>query len=607
MKYLAESPASDPKSREVIDLIESIHQIRDADPEKRDLQQYAELIRRLCRADSVLLLAAEAEIAVLAETSGAANRDAVLAALRSENIFQRALQNGFAYTLAKELLILVVRIRGMANAFQVISLPSMERARLNEVVLRALLAADFGATGTTEGGGGAHMLSMVDLVAAVMVQEKFGTAALALVNGVVSQFALDFSALCWVVNDAPEVVAISHLDKFDVKSELVQLLVDAAQEALDSGLDLRWPSNSGQSGAQLPGLLQLFEKQGFAHLCALPVHQPNGAISAVLFVASHGADQTLDSVEHLKIGMELLEPRLLDLYRADLAPPVRMVRALRSKLVGLLGAEQLWLKFSVLVFLLLLAASLLIRYPYRVEAPAELSTDAMRVISAQFDGRIDQVLVSAGELVEAGAELAILDTRDLLQQQRETQDEVTRYETELGKARASNDLAEAQISQAKLDEAHSKLQRVSDLILQADNRAPFRGIIVEGERKDLIGAPVKKGERIFKIAQTENLYINLMIPEKEIRSVAAAAEGEMQLLGRPDQRSRFRILSIIPVSVVQGQEGSHFQARALIEQAPEDWWRPGMTGLAKIDAGERQIFWILTHRVLDFLRMKFWF
>jgi hypothetical protein len=38
----------------------------------------------------------------------------------------------------------------------------------------------------------------------------------------------------------------------------------------------------------------------------------------------------------------------------------------------------------------------------------------------------------------------------------------------------------------------------------------------------------------------------------------------------------------------------------------ENWWRPGMTGLCKLEAHKHSLFWILTHRTVDFLRMKFW-
>ena len=37
-----------------------------------------------------------------------------------------------------------------------------------------------------------------------------------------------------------------------------------------------------------------------------------------------------------------------------------------------------------------------------------------------------------------------------------------------------------------------------------------------------------------------------------------------------------------------------------------NWWRPGMSGISKINVGKRNVLWILTHRTIDFLRMLLW-
>ena len=52
--------------------------------------------------------------------------------------------------------------------------------------------------------------------------------------------------------------------------------------------------------------------------------------------------------------------------------------------------------------------------------------------------------------------------------------------------------------------------------------------------------------------------------------------------------------------------GVVFEARAGLQSAPADWWRPGMTGIAKIDMGERSLWWIFTHKTSDYLRRKLW-
>jgi len=49
-----------------------------------------------------------------------------------------------------------------------------------------------------------------------------------------------------------------------------------------------------------------------------------------------------------------------------------------------------------------------------------------------------------------------------------------------------------------------------------------------------------------------------------------------------------------------------FLLRAEITDDVASWWRPGMSGVAKVDVGPRNVFWILTHRTVDFFRLLLW-
>jgi hypothetical protein len=37
-----------------------------------------------------------------------------------------------------------------------------------------------------------------------------------------------------------------------------------------------------------------------------------------------------------------------------------------------------------------------------------------------------------------------------------------------------------------------------------------------------------------------------------------------------------------------------------------DRLRPGMEGIAKVDTGRRKLFWIWTHKFVDWLRLTLW-
>ena len=54
------------------------------------------------------------------------------------------------------------------------------------------------------------------------------------------------------------------------------------------------------------------------------------------------------------------------------------------------------------------------------------------------------------------------------------------------------------------------------------------------------------------------------------------------------------------------EEGrNYFRVEAVLEE-PSEALRPGMAGIAKIDAGRRRLLWIWTHEMLDWLRLSTW-
>jgi hypothetical protein len=99
----------------------------------------------------------------------------------------------------------------------------------------------------------------------------------------------------------------------------------------------------------------------------------------------------------------------------------------------------------------------------------------------------------------------------------------------------------------------------------------------------------------------------IQVPEKAIRNIQPNAQGVMLLLSQTGNEVRFKVSNFVPMAQVRGQEGNHFLVKAEIQDPVLDWWRPGMTGLAKIEVGSRSIAWILFHDLLDVIRLKFWF
>lgn len=230
----------------------------------------------------------------------------------------------------------------------------------------------------------------------------------------------------------------------------------------------------------------------------------------------------------------------------------------------------------------------------------------MQVVSAPFDGYLGQVQANLGDVVTAGALLARLDTRDLQLQADDLAAEAQRYQTEADRTRALGQTAETQVALARAAQAQARLERLRLQLSQARVTAPFGGVVVEGERKELAGAPVRQGDKLFRLARVEGLYAVVHVPERDMRELPAQARGQLRLLSQPDRDIGFTVEAVVPMGQVHGTQGSQFALKVRLDQAAEPWWRPGMSGLAQVEAGPRAILWIWTHRLVDQLRLLLW-
>jgi RND family efflux transporter MFP subunit len=252
-----------------------------------------------------------------------------------------------------------------------------------------------------------------------------------------------------------------------------------------------------------------------------------------------------------------------------------------------------------------LAVLLFGRLDYRVEAAFSLKTENLAYLPAPFDGYIHEVHVDVGDQVEKGAPLLFLDTRELLLEESTAVANQNRYLREAEKARAQNALADMRIAMALEAQAQARLKLVRYHLEHAEMKAPFSGIVVEGDLEELLGAPVRKGDVLFKIARLEKMYVELKVEERDIHEVSADASGQIAFVSRPSLKFPMKLDRIEPVAIAE-DEGNVFLVKAHFTEEAAGWWRPGMTGVAKIDVDKRNILWILTHRTIDFLRIFLW-
>jgi hypothetical protein len=107
------------------------------------------------------------------------------------------------------------------------------------------------------------------------------------------------------------------------------------------------------------------------------------------------------------------------------------------------------------------------------------------------------------------------------------------------------------------------------------------------------------------VARTDQFYVECQVSEHDIQELHTGGTGEIAFASQPKLTFPVRIRQIDPIAEAK-QTGNVVLARCAVEQPPADWWRPGMSGVAKLEAGRRSPGWILTRRTVDYLRLHLW-
>ena len=541
----------------------------------------------------------------------------ILQASWLETLLQRAKTNRFALgkpSHVDDVLRLAVPLVGVQNCYLLLIIDAEAANRVNEIVVRAQLIADIPALSlpsdkpATGQETATQVLGFLDLLAEIYQASRFPTAAHALANGLVSHSeAIDQAVIGWSEGSYLKVRAVSHMDRFERKTELIKSFEAAMEEAFDQQqvISLQLDSNSATKTILLAHR-QLQIDYGCKSLFSMPLMSGEGDEGLVVLLISYEQPITADVQAASHFLGQVILPRLEHLRALEQPFPMRWWRGLHRGLGWVIGPEHVWAKVFSCVITGLLLYGLLGTLPHRIEGSASLVTDNIRIAGAPFDGRVDEALVTNGEAVEQGDLLLLMDRQDLLLQQAEVRADLLRNQSEINRARALMDLVETEISRARAAQNEARLQRLAVYLQQSEVRAPFDGVVIDGDRQELLGSSVSQGDVLYRVARLDDLYLDITVSQHNIHYIEEGERGEFTFASRPDVRVPFTVRRIVPVATVEDTTGPAFRVKADIEQPPVLWWRPGMEGIAKVDQGDRNVFWLISHRLMDRIRLWLW-
>lgn len=445
--------------------------------------------------------------------------------------------------------------------------------------------------------------TVLQLVAELLDAPNLGSGLASLADALHQRFDCQRVVIGLFHGSRLRIETISQQAGFDPRSDEVEMLRDALQEACDQDVILQFPA-ADRTTLSTTAHAALCLDGADTRLLSLPLCHDGELVGAMLLQTESRSDWSRFTLELLGQVAELSAALIRLRHESERGLPGALRRSLHAGAQQITGPHHVMAKSLVgLVFITTLAAAM-IPVTYRIKAEAEIVPITRRVISAPVEGFVDSVQVRVGDRARAGDELLRLDTRQLTLEKTRLSSEIRGIETEIRAARASRDRKETVVLYARRSEASAELERVEQQIERSVLRAPVDGIIVDGDINEIVGAPVKLGDSLMQIAPIEGQDVHLLVDERDIGRVRVGQRGSLSLTSSPGQTIPFDVATIHPIA--RSTEGRN---RIRVEAALPTSSRtplPGQTGIGKIAVGESSLLWVWTHRFVDWARQQGW-
>jgi biotin carboxyl carrier protein len=457
---------------------------------------------------------------------------------------------------------------------------------------------------TVAGLSESKALNILQMMAAVLGKENFSEAITEVATELATAFECDRVSIGLTKGRFNEVLAVSHSADIQPTQSLLQLLAAAMDESVDQCEAVQYPPMQDNVHQIILSHAELANRHNVQQLLTIPMMREQTIIGAITFERRDLQPFTAEQIDLLGNLSATLGP-VLELKRDREHSWFARLKADASAIWHKLFAEEGRIMRATLAIIVVgLLALPLIPIKYSLNAPARLEGISQRVMVAPSDGFLRSTSVRPGDIVKAGQVLAEMADEDLRQERRRWESEVLRHDSSFGDALKRRDRAQMASAQAQAAEAKAQLNLAEQQIERTRITAPFNGVVLKGDLKQQIGAPFKRGDTLLVLAPANEYRVIVSVEDRAIESVLKGARGNLLLTAMPDTALPIRVERVLPVANAQDGRNAFEVEAKLIDSSAN--LRPGMEGVAKIESGERSLYWMLGHRLSDWLKLTFW-
>ena len=445
---------------------------------------------------------------------------------------------------------------------------------------------------------------ILEFQATLLAHHRFDEAATAFATELALRLGFDRVSIGLVESGQVVVKAISHSADVLAKYEAHRAIASAMDEAIEQAAVL----TSADTAGKIPRILQAHKALARAtgnQICTIPLANNHEIFGAITFERVSTEKLEQEDIDACETIVSLLGPLVLLRWNEERPWYSRLMKSSIGHAKRGYLLRRFFFKTVLYATLVGFVVLLFIPVVHNVNAPARLEGLVQRALVAPEAGFLEKSYVRPGDRVKEGQLLAELSDQELQLEKRKWESELAQHENAYGASLAEADRVQLVINQSKADEARSQLELTEHKIARSKIIAPFDGIVIKGDLRQLLGTPVQRGEVLLTVAPVSAYRLMIEVDERDVAFVQAKQRGRVALVSLPDKTLAFEVLRITPVAAIK--EGrNYFDVEATLINQQQTFLRPGLEGVAKINAGNKPFIWIWTHRVLDSVRLALW-
>ncbi len=442
------------------------------------------------------------------------------------------------------------------------------------------------------------------LMSAILSQPTAHGCAVETVNQLADNFKCERVSIGFRQKLLIRLQALSHVTHFDSRTQFVRKIEAAMEESADQHKAIIQHVASTQTPSTPPTPSNLAELPSGISVVSIPFTGASGVFGAITLESVNNRPFNNSSVKTFESIAQLISPILEIKLRDERSLRSHMIESMLDKVGSIFGTAFLKIKIILAAVFLLLVTLSMISGSHEVTAPSIIEGAVRQILVAPQDGYIKQTLVRAGDDVVKGQDIALLDDQNLQLELQKWLGEKNQYEKKFQSALARSERTQLGILKAQLAQVDAEIQKVNEAIERLHIKAPFDGVIVSGDLSQSLGSPVRTGQLLYEVAPLEQYRVVLEVNEFDIGALELDKPGSLIVAAFPDSPLALSIDQVVPLAV-NSSSGNFFRVEASLEK-PSALLRPGMRGVARVAAGEHKLIWILTHALIDRIRLWTW-